>query len=386
MDFLKMTDWILSAETRELSPQDFASSIAAELKRTNVPVQYMSFSLPTMHPEIRADNLVWSDDTGAIVYPRSYDFMNSPGFSKSPLVKIFSGHPGFQRKLNVPLSPDDYPVLHDLQASGHTDYMIEPLQVTPTLRSYVSWSTRVEGGFSQSQYTQLSALTPYISVIVAGMSQSKSLEGLLDTYLGRQAGSLVRSGQYRRGDGNSIEAVIWFSDLRGFTTFTDQHPISDTLQRLNRSFDVIGKSIAEQGGEILKFIGDAVLAVFPVTASCTEKDAAHHALSAAKDAVQSLKETGPSDYAPIQIGVGLHRGVVTFGNVGTSNRLDFTVIGGPVNECARVESLCKSLKEDILLTDAIASLLPSESLRSLGVHTLRGVSATRQLFAVTTSL
>ena len=187
-------------------------------------------------------------------------------------------------------------------------------------------------------------------------------------------------GQYRRGDGTSIEAVIWFSDLRGFTSFTDQHTIAQTLQRLNHTFDVIGKAISDQGGEILKFIGDAVLAVFPIEANRDEKAAARSALLAAQEALKRFREDEIESDHPIQIGIGIHKGTVTFGNVGTTSRLDFTVIGSPVNEAARVEALCKTLNENVLMTEAIANLLPEFSLRSLGKHNLRGMSVDRELF------
>ncbi|NBW82546.1 adenylate/guanylate cyclase domain-containing protein, partial [bacterium] len=236
--------------------------------------------------------------------------------------------------------------------------------------------------FSDESSSQLISLTPYFAAAVAIMSQQMALEGLLDSYLGHQAGKLVRSGQYRRGDGKSIDSVIWFSDLRGFTSFTDQHSVEETLKRLNRSFDLVGKSICDHGGEILKFIGDAILAVFPVSEERDKRAAAEAAVAAAQKAIQSLDGEVLEGQEPIRVGVGLHNGIVTFGNVGTTSRLDFTVIGGPVNEAARLASMCKQLNQDILLTDSIACLLPEYSLHDLGEHILRGVANSRRLYGV----
>lgn len=364
-------------------PAQFITELAENLRHVDIPVDYISFSAQTMHPEIRANNVFWSSDKGASVLLRAHEVWNSPMFLKSPLASIFAGGPGFKQKLVTPLTPHDFPILHDLLGEGYTDYLIEPLQLTTKVRSYVSWSTKAKGGFSEQQYAFLTALTPMLEVIVTLFSKETALDGLLSAYLGQQAGRLVRSGQYKRGDGRSIEAVIWFSDLRGFTSFTDTHSIEETLRRLNHSFDVVGKSITEQNGEILKFIGDAVLAVFPVLEERSERDAARSAVLAAQNAIARLKQESLEGQDPIQIGIGLHRGIVTFGNVGTSNRLDFTVIGGPVNEASRVESLCKSLNEDVLMTDAIATLLPEYNLRNLGFHSLKGVTAQRELFGLT---
>ena len=379
---MTVCEWILSTTARSILPKDFVVGLAEQLRLAEIPIDCFSFSIRTMHPEVGAEIALWSLDDGAMLSPKPHGNIQTPKYMNSPVAKIAAGDPGFRQQLVLPIAPHDFPVLRDLQAAGYTDYLIEPLPITQQLRAYVSWSTKAQDGFSEAQISSLKSLTPYMTVAVALMSQQSALVGLLETYLGRHAGRLVRSGQYRRGDGTSIEAVIWFSDLRGFTSFTDQHTIAQTLQRLNHTFDVIGKAISDQGGEILKFIGDAVLAVFPIEANRDEKAAARSALLAAQEALKRFREDEIESDHPIQIGIGIHKGTVTFGNVGTTSRLDFTVIGSPVNEAARVEALCKTLNENVLMTEAIANLLPEFSLRSLGKHNLRGMSVDRELFGI----
>jgi len=377
-----LTDWLLNPETRAMNPLDFLNALAAQVRNEGVPVDYISFSVRHMHPEIAVDNLNWTAEKGAEVIFRKHGLLKSDGFLKSPVALIYSEGRGLRRSLNAPLDEDDYPILHDLRTSGHTDYLIESLQLTPDLRSYISWSTKNMSGFSEAEISKLTSLTPFLSFVIAFISQRSALEALLEAYLGRKAGQCVLSGQYKRGDGSSVDAVIWFSDMRNFTTFTDMHPLDQTLQRLNRCFDVVGSAIHAQDGEILKFIGDAVLAIFPITDSRDQFAAAKSAVAAADFALNRLNEEALPNEEPIKVGIGIHKGIVSFGNVGTKNRLDYTVIGTPVNECSRVESLCKQLGEDVLLTDAVAKLLPEAKVRSLGEHQLRGLSSSRELFAL----
>lgn len=379
---MSVTDWLLKPETRELNPMDFLNALASQVRNAGVPVDYISFSVRHMHPEIAADNLKWSPEKGADVIFRKHSFVKSDGFMKSPVALIYSEGISLRRRLKCPLEQNDYPILHELIRLGHTDYLIEPLQLKSDLRSYIAWSTKNVSGFSDEELSKLTSMTPLLSFVVAFISKHRALEALLEAYLGRQAGQHVLSGEYKRGDGRSVDAIIWFSDLRNFTTFTDKHSLEQTLQRLNRSFDVIGSAIQDQGGEILKFIGDAVLAIFPISDSLNQAAAARCAVAAAENALQRLKEETSENEEPIKVGIGIHQGLVSFGNVGTNNRLDYTVIGTPVNECSRVESLCKELDEEVLLTDAVAKLLPETKLRSLGENKLRGLSSSRELFSL----
>jgi adenylate cyclase len=205
---------------------------------------------------------------------------------------------------------------------------------------------------------------------------------LLDTYLGVHTGGRVLEGRIRRGDGEVIPAVIWWADLRGSTTLAETLPREAYLRALNRFFEATAGVVAEHGGEVLKFIGDAVMAIFPLK---DDPDAASHALAAAREALARIErlEAEPADAgAPrAQIALALHQGEVNYGNVGIAGRLDFTVTGPAVNEVARLEGLSKSLDRPVVASGAFAKLVPGR-LESLGRHRLRGVSAEQEVFGL----
>lgn len=359
---MDLFNWILSVDARSLSASELIEALGSRLSSSGIPVCYISFSVFAMHPELLAENLVWSADEGAQVFAREQATLKTDFFVNSPVYRIYTGLGGFRQCLNEDEAEFDFPILRDLRASGHTDYLIEPLPLNKSQTSYVSWSSKAEGGFSDEHISFLKQLSHYLASTVSALSQRNGLKGLLHTYLGYQAGELVRSGLFHRGDGTAVDAVIWFSDLRGFTEFTDNHTAEETLSRLNTAFDIIGTSIYSVGGDILKFIGDAVLAVFPIGDSMSAEGAAQSALKAALDTQSVVKKWNTEDQHPMNLGIALHRGAVHFGNIGSNSRLDFTVIGAPVNEASRIESLCKELGEGLLISDVVAELIQGQKL------------------------
>jgi adenylate cyclase len=293
---------------------------------------------------------------------------------------IYAGEPGFRRNLLEPLSDSDFPILHELREKGDTDYLIASLELSPGVFSYISCSTDRPGGFSDADIALWDELQVPLAATVADLSTRMALQSLLTTYLGAKAADCVLSGQFKRGDGQSMEAVVWFSDLRGFTAFADRHTTTEVMDRLNRYFDVVGTALEAHGGEILKFIGDGVLAVLPLVEERPASEVVMAALEAARWTVDTLTRTGAEDDTPFDVGIGLHAGRVTFGNVGTPRRLDFTTIGGPVNEAARIESLCKPLGHRVLVSKVVAELAQGVGLTSVGTHHLRGSRRPIELF------
>ena len=193
-------------------------------------------------------------------------------------------------------------------------------------------------------------------------------------------------GLVRRGDGEDLNAVIWFSDLRNSTALADSLSREAYLATLNQYFDSVAGAVIEHGGEVLKFIGDAVLAIFPIDEpDIPASEACARALLAVREAQERIcavnRERETQNKVPLAFGTGLHRGNITYGNIGTTKRLDFTVIGPAVNEASRIEGLCKSLEEPVLISSVFAQSVPGE-LRSLGQHALRGVRGKEEIFAL----
>lgn len=214
---------------------------------------------------------------------------------------------------------------------------------------------------------------------------------LLYTYLGKRTGERVLSGLVKRGDGEKIYAVIWYCDLRDSTPLAESMPLESFLSILNDFFDCMAGAVLDHGGEILRFIGDAALAIFPIggtTESLREvciptEGACERALNAARDAhsrIEALnKQRKIQGEPPLGFGLGLHVGEVMYGNIGVPDRLEFTVIGSAANEAARLEALCKELDQPILISWEFPRCFPDQ-MSSLGLHRLRGVSTPKEIF------
>jgi len=201
---------------------------------------------------------------------------------------------------------------------------------------------------------------------------------ILEAYLGRQAGEKVLEGQIRRGDGEDIHAVIWFCDLRDSTVLADSMSRGDFLRLLNEFFECVLGPVLARGGEVLRFIGDAALAIFPVDGN--EAEACARAVRAAQDARGCMQAANAKRSRPLAFGIGLHMGDVLYGNIGTPTRIEFTVIGAAANEAARIESLTKTLGVPLILSAPVARHVPG--CRPLGLHRLRGVGEPVELFTL----
>ena len=242
------------------------------------------------------------------------------------------------------------------------------------------------GGFSTSDLGHLHQVLPLVARLFEVQVSRRISRILLDTYLGSHTGHKVLEGLIKRGDGENIHSVIWFCDLRNSTGLAESLALETYLEFLNQFPDCMAGAILEHNGEVLKFIGDAVLGRFPIEDPTDPHPAAvENALDAVRDASDRIvdvnrNQTDPK-IPPIEFGIALHRGDVTYGNIGTSRRLDFTVIGSATNEAARIEGLCKTLGNSILISGAFASSFAGD-LVSLGHHKLRGVGEDQELFTI----
>ena len=248
-----------------------------------------------------------------------------------------------------------------------------------------SWLTDCEAGFSDRDIAALMRIQKRLAVACKVNIKEQVAHNVLDAYLGRNAGERVLRGQIKLGDGEEINAVIWFSDLRGSTPLADSMTKSEFLGVLNDYFEVTAGAVIANGGEVLRFIGDAVLATFPIddTDQSAER-AAHAATDALREANSRLEATNArregDGEASISFGAGLHVGEVLYGNIGVPERVEFSVIGAAANEAARIESLTKQLGRHVLASRAFVDLHP-EPWNSVGLHALRGVGEEVELFA-----
>jgi adenylate cyclase len=247
---------------------------------------------------------------------------------------------------------------------------------------FSAWATGAPQGFNDDQIAALNRIVPYLALAIKSVSLARMTATLMETYLGRDAGRRVLSGRIVRGIAERIDAVVWFSDLQGFTRITDTAP-EQVIPLLNDYSDVIVSAIHEHGGDVLKLIGDGTLAIFTATDREHACNAALAAAIAARRGVSELRKRRSAEGKPVtDMYLGLHVGEVFYGNVGSRERLDFTVLGPAVNEASRIAAMCRSVDQAVLMSAAFANVGDIHRLVSVGRYALRGVSHPQELFTI----
>lgn len=387
-----VTRWLLE-ECPDDDPIALFAGLCERLIHAGVPLWRSTTSLMTLHPQVYVRDLRWTRGEGCQSILRPHEILTGPDYVGSPAQRIQQGEAAVRCRLVGAGDALQHSVLRDLASAGGTDYLILPLRFGGHRISFVSFTTDAPNGFADADLELLQHVLPFLTLRLALASASFATRSLLEVYLGHNAAERVLAGAFRRGTGETLRTAILFCDLRGFTAFTDERPVRVVVQTLDRYFEAVAGPIAAHGGEVLKFIGDALLAVFTSgQAHQDEADACRRALAAAREAVDAIErlsserrvaeaEVGGAGLR-LRIGVALNYGEVMYGNIGAADRLDFTVIGRAVNEASRVESLCKELRAPVLMTGAFASRIDPSLVRSLGLHALRGVSEPQEIFAL----
>jgi adenylate cyclase len=271
-------------------------------------------------------------------------------------------------------------MMKSLAAEGFTDYWAFPIPHPRTFHCAMTVATRAPAGFSEECLAAVRRLVPALALNLDIVALGRIAENVLAAYIGERSGRRVLAGEIKRGSGEVIDAIVWVSDMRGYSALSDRLPGPDMVRLLNAYFERLVDAVQTNGGEVLKFIGDGMLAVFPIGAAAPATDAAAAALAAAKTGLASIDALNGSEgdalgiealWRPLKTGIALHRGSVFYGNIGSADRLDFTVTGPAVNLAARVEPLCKTTGRPLLMTQAVADLLDTP-LQALGSFECRG--------------
>jgi len=361
-------------------PQDVLLELCRRLLASGLAIYRVAVFVRTLHPNVLGRSFIWNEARDAVeTGEAAYDLLESDIFLKSPVRVVFLEHVEIRRRLADPACPRDFPILEDLVKEGVTDFLALPLRFVNGEVHVATFATRRAGGFEESEAASLRQVATGLARVAEIYAYMRKTRNILDAYLGQQAGEKVLAGQIRRGDGEDIHAVIWFCDLRDSTPLADSMSRDAFLRLLNEFFECVLGPVLEKKGEVLRFIGDAALAIFPVGANAAE--ACSRALDAAREAIARMRKLNESRPTPLRFGIGLHLGDVLYGNIGTPSRIEFTVIGAAANEAARIESKCKELGADLIISAPVARELGGK-LRSLGEHRLRGVGAPIELFTV----
>jgi adenylate cyclase len=390
--FTDLCAWIAEAGLAGQSEVAALDGFCERALEVGLPLARANVVIDTLHPVYEGRAFVWkrkSGNTSLTEFGRGTVDMQR--WENSPYYYLeVSGERMLRRRL-TPETEKDFPIFTDLRADGITDY----LAITNRFAAegivgdmdcvYSSWATDAPGGFRDADVTELARLMPLLALTLKAASLARIAGTLVETYLGRDAGRRVLAGRIARGVTDQIEAVLWFSDLRSYTRISDSAAPEEIIPMLNDYADAIISAIHDRGGDVLKLMGDGTLAIFPVEDRGEACRTALAAAEAARRAVAAVSRRRAEANLPMtDMYLGLHVGKVFYGNIGSEERLDFTVVGPAVNEVSRIASMCRSVDQPLLVSSAFASALgePSRRLVSVGRYALRGVARAQDLFTL----
>ncbi|WP_411351726.1 DUF427 domain-containing protein [Leisingera aquaemixtae] len=373
-------DWLLRDASLVPTPEELTAALAEKLVEQGIYLSRLSVMAWSLHPLIAGKNYIWQRKTGEVTtYAPSYEIHDHPAYRNSPLRHVSNGLGGVRHRLDACCSDDAFPILEDLRKEGATDYVAMPLRFSDGRINVLTLTSAHPNGFTTANLGLIFECSGVIARYYEIFMQRENAQSLLETYVGKRTGARVLGGEIRRGDGDEINAAIMFCDLRGSTRLEEQLGRQDYIALLNQFFETASTIVHDHGGEVLKFIGDAVLAVFP--AGSDPEQARTQALNSARAIVARLEEiAGEEDGHRCEAAIGIAYGRVTYGNVGSRERLDFTVIGQAANIAARLGDYGKTVNHPVVVSCDILSD-PSHGI-PLGAVSLHNVSQPVTCFAI----
>ena len=387
-----LADWLVGQALRDVPLDDVFGGTCRQLYAAGIPVARGHISFRVLHPLFEAQSLEWRRDQK--VFRDSYlhgASVAAQKWERSPFYHMLMNDvPYVRRHLTGEAAILDFEMLEDLKEEGFTDYLAFMVKFDETAETsdrsngiIGSWTTDRARGFSNNDIRSLRRIEQRLAVAFKINIQAQITHNILAAYLGPGAGAKVLNGQIKRGDGEVIHCVIWYSDMRDSTRLADSLSGQSFIQALNCYFESTAGAVLKHGGEVLRFIGDAVLAIFPIDAKHSASQACRAALDAVRTAQQNLavanRERHTEALEPLDFGLGLHVGEVLFGNIGVPERVEFSVIGPAANEAARLESLTKQVGERVLVSDDFARHLALDWVPA-GEHALKGVNRSVAVF------
>ena len=392
--------WAVREGLRGAAAYDLFDGYCQRLVIHGTPLWRAHASMETLHPQWSGYGYTWRRDLNAIEpaqYPHGEEdaaiFVNSPFYALIERAREGEANPSMRRRIEAGQEERDFPVLQEFFALGATDYVAhlyiygeggDRSQGTGVVYSF---ATDRRGGFSDEDATLIDATLPALSLAMKAHAAHVIASGLLGAYLGEDAGRRVHAGAIKRGSVEKLSAVLWYADIRGFTPLSDAASGPAVVDLLNEVFEVLTSAIRPRGGQVLKFIGDGMLATFSFE-EAGRAETCRRALDAAAEAMQKLEAMNAARAAAgllvASVDLALHLGEVLYGNVGATDRLDFTAIGPTINEVARIEALCEPLDRAVLVSAEFAAAATDcgARLEPLGRHTLRGVREPKEIFAL----
>lgn len=379
----RVSAWILGDGRASPSLGDFLGGLVERLRAEGVPIARAAVGAITLHPQFAAMRSVWTEEGGVHRAVQTHAERTGVPTGATPLGQLIVGAPVFRARLLDPDGTHGFRDLDDLKSRGFTDWIGHQVTFSGRPVGGLTFATRAAAGFSDAQLALVASVRAAAAVVIEAYLQRGVMGTVLRTYLGADAGERVLGGHIRRGDVTSFRSAIWFSDLRDFTVWSARLDAHALVATLNELMDPLVSAVQAEGGQVLKFMGDGLLAVFPAGddegAACRRALAAARAARASVDAVNARRVSAGS--AAIDFGLGMHLGDAMYGNVGGEDRLDFTVVGPAVNRASRIEGQCKALGRWLLVSGEFAAACGTD-LASLGTHPLKGIAEPVEVFGL----
>jgi adenylate cyclase len=384
-DIRSAVDWLAGGALSGPNSEDVLAELCQRMVECGIPLWRVAVFVTTLHPDVMGRRFLWQASSGVTTSDALFEVMETEDYRKSPFTTVYATREPLRRRLADSDCPMDFAVLHSIRAEGATDYAAFPLLFTDGTIHVATWSTQQLGGFTAKQFADLESIIAPLARVAEIRALRRTAGNLIDTYVGHQTGERILSGKIRRGYVEAIRAAIWLSDMRGFTASSELLSPQALIDRLNLYFGGQVPAILEHGGEVLKFMGDGLLAIFPIAGDNDAGAVCRRALSGALAARARIAELprGESEDA-IRFGLALHVGEVMYGNIGGGNRLDFTCIGPAVNLAARLEKVASKLGETIVSSADFAAHCP-DAFRRLGEHSVAGFAAPQTVFGLVES-
>ncbi len=377
----EVAEWLVAEGRLLADPVALVDAFCRRLIAAGLPLQRVRIGQSITHPLLTAWGVVWTTARGGEEFIVDRKVLVTSTFLGSPYEAVMRSRRPLRRSL-AGLGPDDHVIFHELAEAGGTDYVAVPIIYGNETVQMASFVTDRPGGFTEDEAALLERLRHPLAAAMEPTAMRRSAASLLRTYLGVGPADRVAEGAIRRGDVVAVDAAVLFVDMRGFTALSERLTSAAVLAVLDRYFETVAQAIVDRGGDVLKFLGDGVLAIFPVEQAGSAAAACDAAVGAVR-AIRRVLATGaePAGAEPLAVATALHLGPVLYGNVGSPDRLDFTVLGPAVNLTSRLEGLAKQLDRPTVCSDTFRQAWSGPA-EPLGAHPIRGLADPQPVFAI----
>jgi len=396
-EIAKLASWLAKVGLEGRAETVLVEGFCQRAVAAGLPLVRAIVFIDTLHPIHEGRAFRWEREKPEATlteYGRSTEGEAAERWRTNPFFRMLADGESLMRRRIEAEGEVEFPMFAELREASITDFVaiINRFAADAVIGEmdcfYAAWSTDRASGFTDGDIDALQRLTPFLGLAIKAASLGRIAETLVETYLGRDAGRRVLQGRIARGVADRIKTVLWFSDLRNYTRISDTSPPEQIIPLLNDYAEAIVSAIHEHSGDVLKLIGDGVLAIFPAEDRARACAAALDAAKEAHEAVEALNARRAAEGLPTtEMYLGLHLGVVFYGNIGSKERLDFTVVGPAVNEVSRIAAMCRSVDQPILISSSFAESVAVERRRfaSVGRYALRGVGKPQDLFTLDTA-